>query len=119
MDDTLRSVLVCIGILLIVSGAGLALCFGYVAYEALFQPEKVAVITMLMQKIVSTTDAPVLTANIDGKVATYHIADSLKVYALCMIFIFGFGLLINTARCLSDAGVHIIKVLWPAETAQK
>jgi len=119
MDDTLRSVLVCLGLLLIAAGAGLALCFGYVAYQTLFAPEKVALITYLMQKVATTSDVPLFTANMDGRVATYHISDSLKIYGLVLLFLAGFRVLIATARCMTDTGVHIIKVLWPTEAPPK
>ena len=115
MDDTLRPLLLGLGILLIATGAGLALCFGYVTYQTLFHPETSPLMNFLLQKAGTLAPDPILTATIDGRIATYRIPDSLKVYGICAVAIFGFGVLVNVARCMSDAGVHILKMLWTAD----
>ena len=117
MNQALKAfqpLLVLIAILMILSGAALALCYGYAAWQVLYKPEKVTVLTYILQNIADTTNVPAMTATVEGKTAVYNISPSVKMYGLCYLFIAGMGMLISVARCMSDIGVHIIKALWPA-----
>ncbi|MEZ0262663.1 MAG: hypothetical protein ACAH80_16785 [Alphaproteobacteria bacterium] len=109
-----------IAILMIVAGAALAGCFGYAAWQVLYHPEKVTTLTYILGNISSQADMPALTATLPtGQTAEYRISPAIKMFGLAYLFIAGLGLLVSVARCMSDIGVHIIKVLAPAPAAVK
>lgn len=115
----LSPVLMLIGMVMILGGTGLALCFGYVAYEVLYEPQKIKIVGFLLENIAEASNTPSVTGNVDGHPVTYNISTPMKAFGLCYLFIMGFSVLISTARCMSDIGVHIIKVIWPASPAPK
>jgi len=117
MNSTLRSLsplLLFIAIIMIISGAALALCFGYAGWQALYHPEKVTALTYILKDISSNTDIPALTAAMpDGRTAEYKLSPAIKMFGLAYLFIAGLSMLVSIARCMSDIGVHIIKALAP------
>lgn len=116
---TFEPLLLLLAIIMIFTGSILALGFGYAAWQVLYHPEKVSMVTYLINEVAATQDVPALTATVDGRVAEYKLSRSMKAFGLCYLFITGIGILVSIARGLSDIGVHIIKALWPAPVVQK
>lgn len=116
---TFEPLLLLLAVIMIFTGSVLALGFGYAAWQVLYHPEKVSMVTYLINEIAATQDVPALTATVDGRVAEYKLSRSMKAFGLCYLFIVGVGILVSIARGLSDIGVHIIKALWPAPVVQR
>lgn len=114
---TFEPLLLFLAIVMILCGSALALGFGYAAWQVLYHPEKVSIVTYIIGEIASTQETPALTATVNGQKAVYNLSTSMKAFGLCYLFITGLSLLISAARCMSDIGVHIVKALWPAPAA--
>jgi hypothetical protein len=130
MQQQLKPLLMIVALLLIAGGAGLALCFGYAAWQVLYHPEKVDTLAYILGNIAQQKDVPAMTMMVDGRVGEYRISAPMKTFGLAYLFIAGLAMLVSIARCLSDAGVNILKAIWlppaperkaqqPAQAAQK
>jgi len=109
-----------IAIVMILSGAALALCFGYAGWQVLYHPEQVDALKYILGNISSTADMPALTATMpDGKLVEYKLSPQVKMFGLTFLFITGMGMLITIARCMSDVGVSIIKALTQPQPMKK
>ncbi|HYD19245.1 MAG TPA: hypothetical protein VEF76_12285 [Patescibacteria group bacterium] len=119
MQQQLKPLLMLVAVVLILGGAGLALCFGYAAWQVLYHPEKVEVVSYVLNNIATQQESPAVTMHIDGRVGQYMLSPKIKAFGLAYLFIVGLGLLVSIARCLSDAGVHILKAIWAQPTPRK
>lgn len=119
MQQQLKPLLMLVALLLIAGGAGLALCFGYAAWQVLYHPEKVDTLTYILGNLAQQKDVPAMTMVVDGRVGEYRISAPMKVFGLAYLFIAGLAMLVSIARCLSDAGVNILKAIWVSAPARK
>lgn len=130
MQQKLKPLLMLVAMILILGGAGLAICFGYAAWQVLYHPEKVDILSYILGNLAAQKDVPAMTMMVDGRVGEYRISAPMKVFGLAYLFIAGLAMLVSIARCLSDAGVNILKAIWlppalprkaqaPAQPAQK
>ncbi|MDI1226958.1 MAG: hypothetical protein PSY14_04655 [bacterium] len=118
MQQQLKPLLMLVALVLIAGGAALALCFGYAAWQVLYHPEKVDTLTYILGNMAQQKDVPAMTMMVDGRVGEYRISAPMKMFGLAYLFIAGLAMLVSIARCLSDAGVSILKAIWlpPAPT---
>lgn len=112
MQQQLKPLLMLVALLLIAGGAALALCFGYAAWQVLYHPEKVDTLTYILGNLAKQKDVPAMTMVVDGRVGEYRISAPMKMFGLAYLFIAGLAMLVSIARCLSDAGVSILKAIW-------
>lgn len=83
--------LLILAVVLVAGGAFLSICFGYAAWQVLFKPQNVTMLTYILQNIADTTEIPAMTATIDGRTATYVISKPIRMFGLCYLFIVGLG----------------------------
>lgn len=119
MQQQLKPLLMFVALLLIAGGAALALCFGYAAWQVLYHPEKVDTLTYILGNIAQQKDVPAMTMVVDGRVGEYRLSAPMKMFGLAYLFIAGLAMLVSIARCLSDAGVNILKAIWVPPPARK
>lgn len=119
MQQQLKPLLMFVALLLIAGGAALALCFGYAAWQVLYHPEKVDTLTYILGNIAQQKDVPAMTMVVDGRVGEYRLSAPMKMFGLAYLFIAGLAMLVSIARCLSDAGVNILKAIWAPPPARK
>lgn len=112
MQQQLKPLLMLVALILILGGASLALCFGYAAWQVLYYPEKVDTLSYILGNLARQKDVPAMTMIVDGRVGEYRISAPMKVFGLAYLFIAGLAMLVSIARCLSDAGVSILKAIW-------
>ena len=115
MENLLRvlaPLLLVIGVVLIVSGGVLALLYGHVAYQLLYTPQNVPILTYIMGHVPADIGNSSFKGTINGQSFELFLPETLTIYGTIFLMFVGFGLLLAIARCLSGTGIQIIKILW-------
>src|SRR5690348_14783883 len=86
--------LLLLGILLVVSGGALALIFGRIAYQMLYTPQDIPILTFVLGHV----PANIATSSLKGTVGSQSfevlMPEALTIYGFTFLVFIGFGLLL-------------------------
>jgi hypothetical protein len=108
----LAPLLLALGIVLIVSGAVLALIFGHVAWQIIYAPEKVPVLEYILGHVPANLAPSSLKGSIAGQPFDIALPEAFTVYGTTLLMFIGFGMLLSVSRCLSGVGIQLVKAVW-------
>ena len=108
----LAPLLLVIGIVLIVSGAILTLLYGHVAYQILYTPQNVPVLTYVLGHIPATIPVSSIKGTMGTTPFEIVLPETFTMYGFAFLMFIAFGLLLSITRCLTWAGIQIVKALW-------
>ena len=104
--------LLLLGVVLIVSGAVMALVFAHLAYQIVYTPQNIPVLTYILGHIPANIEPSSFKGTINNQTFEVFIPESLTIYSFTFLMFVGFGLLLGISRCLSGIGIQIVRVLW-------
>lgn len=108
----LAPLLLVIGIVLIVTGAILTLLYGHVAYQILYTPQNVPVLAYVLGHVPATIPVSSIKGTMGTTPFEITLPETFTMYSFTFLMFIGFGLLLSITRCLTWAGIQIVKALW-------
>ena len=115
MENSLRilaPLLLVIGIILIVSGAVLTMLYGHVAYQILYTPQNVPILSYVLGHIPETIPVSSIKGTMGTTPFEIVLPETFTMYSFTFLMFIGFGILLSITRCLIWSGIQIVKSLW-------
>lgn len=110
--SVLAPFLLVIGIILIISGAVLAMIYGHVAYQIIYTPQNVPVLNYILGHVPATIPVSSIKGTMGTTPFEIVLPETFTMYSFTFLLFIGFGILLSITRCLIWSGIQIVKSLW-------